>query len=134
MTDHAFTPVLYLQQNCPFCLKVRIAVLETGQADAVDLRVFVPGTPEEAAIRAELDGKLAKITFPAALFGPGEYVADSDAIVAALAERAGRRPADMPVYTAYLDAAFQPMMGLFQENKALKAAATPAGAKGFPAA
>jgi hypothetical protein len=128
MTDTSFRPILYLQQNCPFCLKVRIAVIETGQAGAVDMRVFVPGTPEERAVRAELDGKLAKITFPAAQFAPGDYVADSDAIVAELAGRAGRAPADLPVYTAYLDAAFKPMMGLFQENKALKAAATSAQA------
>lgn len=123
MTDTALRPVLYLQQNCPFCLKVRIAALETGQADAVDMRVFVQGSVEEEAIRAELDGKLAKVTFPTAQFAPSEYVADSDAIVAALADRVGRTPKDLPVYTAYLEAAFQPMMGLFHENRSLKAAA-----------
>ncbi len=107
---------------------MRIVALETGQADALDMRVFVPGTPEEQAIRAELDGKLAKITFPTAQLAPSDYVADSDAIVAALAARTGRALADLPVYNAYLEAAFQPMMGLFQENKALKAATAPAQA------
>lgn len=123
MTEARFRPVVYLQQNCPFCLKVRLAALETGLTDTLDMRLFMPGTPDEQAIRDELDGKLAKITFPAAELSAGTYVADSDAIVAALAERSGQALADLPVYNAYLTAAFQPMMGLFQENKALKATA-----------
>jgi glutaredoxin len=31
MTDTAFTPVVFLKAGCPFCLKVRLALLETGQ-------------------------------------------------------------------------------------------------------
>lgn len=123
MTEADFRPVIYLQQNCPFCLKVRLALLETGLTDTVDLRLFMPGTPEEQVIRDQLDSKLPKITFPAAELSPGAYIADSDAIVSAVAERSGKAPADLPVYNAYLIAAFQPMMGLFQENRTLKAAA-----------
>jgi hypothetical protein len=37
----AFTPVVFLKAGCPFCLKVRLALLETGQLDQVVLREFL---------------------------------------------------------------------------------------------
>lgn len=122
MTEDTFRPVLYLKQGCPFCLKVRIAVLETGWADALDIRIFIPGTSEEEAIRSELKGKLENITFPVAQLDPGYYFAESDVIVTELIKRVGRTLPDLPVYDAFLQTAFQPLMRLNQENKAFKAA------------
>lgn len=123
MSDIAFRPVIYLKEGCPFCLKVRLFLLEAGLSDSVEMRAFLPGEPEEKVIRDELYSRLEKVSFPAAEMAPGSYIADSDAIVGTLAEQAGRDPADLPVYSAYLTAALKPMMALFKENMALSAVA-----------
>lgn len=123
MTDSRFKPIVYLKQNCPFCMKVRLFLLEAGLGEAVETRNFAPGEPEEAAIRAELSPHFEKPSFPAAQLEPGRYLADSDEIVARLAAWSGRDLATMPVYRNYVDGPFAGMMRLWKENQELKAAA-----------
>ncbi len=120
MPDNSDRSVVYLKEKCPFCMKVRIALLEAGLQDKVEVRDFAPGDEREAAIRAELDGKLEKITFPAARIG-GDYIADSDAIVSRIA---GADAAGKPVLKAYLEGPFQSIMTLYKENMELKKAAS----------
>jgi hypothetical protein len=57
---------------------------------------------------------------PAAQLAPGEYVADSDAIVARLAEGADIDPAALPVLKTYTDVALNRIIQLFRENAELK--------------
>jgi glutathione S-transferase len=120
MTDTPFRPVVYLKQKCPFCMKVRIFLMESGLWDRVEIRDLVPGTPQEQAIRAELEPKLEKVSFPAAQLEPGSYMTDSDAIVGRLGELAGKDPAAMPVLGAYVEGPFQQIMQLYRENAELK--------------
>ena len=50
-------PVLFVKQTCPFCLKVRLYLLEAGLLGGVTLRVS--RTPEEEdAMKAELSPHL----------------------------------------------------------------------------
>ena len=70
MTEAAFVPTLYVKQGCPFCLKLRIFMLESGLLDTVEVREFAVGSDEEQAIRAELAPHLEKISFPTAKLGP----------------------------------------------------------------
>ncbi|MDB5685928.1 MAG: hypothetical protein JWR77_517 [Rhizorhabdus sp.] len=112
-------PVLYFNQQCPFCLKVRIFLLESGLRSAVDVREFAPGSPGEAAIRAELAPHFEKVTFPTARFGT-EYVNDSDAIIARLAASADVDPAALPVLASYKEVALGRVIQLFRENAELK--------------
>lgn len=88
---------MFLKENCPFCLKIRIFLLEAGLSSKIDIRNFVPGSEEEAAIRAELQPNLEKVSFPAAHLAQGQYITGSDEIVAILARLANRDPASMPV-------------------------------------
>jgi glutathione S-transferase len=119
MTD--FTPTVYLKEYCPFCLKVRIALLETGLADEVEIRQFSPGTAEESAIKEELAPHFEKVTFPSAQLEPGKYMNDSDAIVDAVLDEAGADRASLPVLDSYVNGAFKNMMKLYRENAELKA-------------
>lgn len=121
MTDPAFRSTLYMKQNCPFCLKVRIALLETGQQEAFAIRDFVPGTPEEEAIRAELSPQVAKVTFPTAQIAPDRYIAESDDIVALIAQQANTDTARLALYRNYVDGPLSSMMTLWRENQELKA-------------
>jgi len=118
MTD--FIPTLYIKEKCPFCLKVRIALLEAGLLDKVTVREFAPGTEEETAIKDALAPHLDKVSFPAARVEPDEYIADSDAIIADLLGKAGVDRATLPVLDAYVTGAFSGLMELYRENIALK--------------
>jgi glutaredoxin len=119
MTD-AFRPTVYLKDKCPFCMKIRIFLLESGLRDRVTVKDFTPGTDAEQQIRAEVSPHLEKVSFPAAEIAPGEFIADSDGIIARLADGASVDPAKMPVLKAYLDGPFQSIMTLFRENRELK--------------
>ncbi len=120
MTDTTFRPVVYLKAKCPFCMKVRIFLLESGLKGQVEVKDFAPGTDQEQAIRAELEPKLEKVSFPAAQTAPGRYMTDSDAIIGELAGGVGQDPAAMPVLSAYVEGPFQQIMTLFRENMELK--------------
>jgi glutathione S-transferase len=115
-----FRPVIYLKEKCPFCMKVRIFLLESGLRDSVEIKDFAAGTPREQEIRAEVAPHLEKLSFPAAQVAPGDYMADSDGIIARLAERVGQDPGQMPVLRAYIEGPFQQIMSLFRENMELK--------------
>jgi hypothetical protein len=124
MLDAAFKPVLYLKQGCPFCFKLRLFLLESGQLDAVSIREFASDTDEEKAIRAELEPHLEKVGFPAAQLAPGRYVVDSDVLVDHFARAGGADPAGLPTYQAYLAGPFQTIGRLFRENRELKSQAS----------
>lgn len=126
MPDAAFKPVLYLKQNCPFCLKVRLFLLEAGMVAEVDIRAFVPGTAQEEAIRTELSPQFEKVSFPSAQLEPGRFIAESDEIIAFLTAKSGRDPADLPVYRNYVDGIFAMSMQLWKENQELRQAAVAA--------
>ena len=49
----SFRPVVYLKEKCPFCMKVRILLLESGLQDHVEVKDFAPGADQEKAIRGE---------------------------------------------------------------------------------
>lgn len=116
-----FRPVLYLKQYCPFCLKLRLFALEADVRDRLDIRSFAAGSDEESAIRAELEGKAEKISFPMAQLVPGQYMAESDQILAQLSAMFGKDLAELPVFIDYADGAFPQMIELYKANHALKA-------------
>ncbi|RRH87717.1 glutathione S-transferase domain-containing protein [Mesorhizobium tamadayense] len=124
MTGERFKPVLYLKENCPFCLKVRIFLMESGFASEIESRDFVPGTKQEEEIRAVLQPHLEKVSFPSAELEPGRYVTESDDIVAFFAAKAGRDPKELTVYRNYVDGVFAMSMKLWKENMELKKAAS----------
>jgi glutathione S-transferase len=126
MTETPFTPVLFLKAGCPFCLKVRLFLLEAGELDRVALREFVPGTAEETEIRELLAPVVEKGSFPTAELTPGSFTTESDAIVAFFAKRAGAAPGDLPTYQSYLTGVFKNLGTLYRENINLKKRLSPA--------
>ena len=126
MTETRFKPIVYLKRNCPFCMKIRLFLLEAGMAQDVEIRDFAAGTAEEEAIRAELAPHFEKVSFPTAQLEPGRYVAESDDIISFLAAKSRRDPANMPVYRNYIDGPFALTMKLWKENLELKKAASAA--------
>ena len=120
MADTSFRPVVYLKEKCPFCLKVRIFLLESGLARDVEIREFAPGTPEEDSMKGELAPHFEKVTFPSAQVEPGHFINDSDGIVRHFADKTNADPAQMPTFSSYVGGAFQQLMNLYRENAELK--------------
>lgn len=120
MTEGNFKPIVYVKAGCPFCLKVRIMLLETGLLDKTEIREFEPGSDLEQAIRAEITPHLEKISFPAAQIAVGHFLSDSDAIVGHFAEGVKVDPATLPTLNAYIEGPFKQLGQLFMENIELK--------------
>lgn len=112
--------ILYVKEHCPFCFKVQLFLLEASLIDQVQVEQFLPGTPQEAIIRSALDSAPAKASFPTLKLADGQWIADSDAIVAHVAEVAGIDTANYPLYVEYTQSILPNLLALFKENGALK--------------
>ena len=120
MTEAAFVPTIYFKEGCPFCLKVRIFMLEARLLDTVQVREFAVGSDEEQAIRTGLAPHFEKISFSTVMLAPGEYLSDSDAIIARFAGTADVDPAKLPTFRAYSVGVMPQMMSMYRENMELK--------------
>lgn len=112
--------IVYVKEHCPFCFKVRLFLLEAGLVDQVQVEQFLPGTPQEAIIRSAVESASAKTSFPTLKLADGQWIADSDAIVAHVAEVAGIDTANYPLYIEYTQGILPILLALFKENGALK--------------
>jgi len=118
MSD-AFTPIVFVRQGCPFCLKLRLFLLEAGLSDSVKL--MEGKTPEEHQQFSDmLAEKTGKASFPTAEIAPGEYLPESDALVAHFAALSSADPEELPTYQAYVGGVMPRLQQLFRENMELK--------------
>lgn len=116
----AFRPVLYLKAGCPFCLKLRIFLLEAGLIDRFDQRTFSEGDENAEPMRAELAPHFDKVTFPVVQHEAGVFLKDSDAIIAHYAAGEGIDPASLPIFSTYAQAVLPKYMEVRRELNALK--------------
>lgn len=117
-------PVVYLKKNCPWCLKLRLFLLEADLIDSIEIRDFSPNTQQEQEVRAELGAHLDKVTFPAAQMKPGFYMRVSDDIIAYFAAAAQVVPKPMPAFKSYVEGVLKPMLHPFDEDFELKSNAS----------
>jgi glutaredoxin 2 len=109
MTSLTFIPVVYVKEDCPFCVKLRLFLLEAGLLSKVQLR----GTSveDEDASRTELRSILGKVSFPTAQIAPERYLTGSDDIVGYFAELARVNPDRLPTFKAYVEGPLQLIRG-----------------------
>ncbi len=120
MNDATSAPTIFLKNGCPFCMKVKIFLLEADLGDTVELRTFAVGSPEESAIRDELTPHFEKPTFPTMKLADGSYVNESDLIIQKLASRSNVELDTLPTFQDYATVVLPQMGKLFQENMQLK--------------
>ncbi len=119
MQEPLAKPVLFVKHGCPFCLKVRLFLLEAGLLDKVELReASIPD--EEERLRNELSAHVDKVSFPTARFGTDDYLTESDDIIARFAAVSGTQPERLPTFRAYVDGPFAQLLALYRENANLK--------------
>ncbi|NOW46664.1 glutaredoxin 2 [Novosphingobium sp. SG751A] len=102
MSSSDFRPIVYLKDRCPWCLKFRLFLLESGLRGHFDFREFVPGDDREAAIREELAPHFAKPSFPTVQIAPGIYMRESDDLIAHYAAAHGVEMDDLPTLDQYI--------------------------------
>ena len=73
MNDTVFKPIIYLQHGCPFCMKVRVFLLEAGLIDQVDIKLVEDGSEERRQVTEKLAAHLPKVGFPTAELTQGQY-------------------------------------------------------------
>ena len=87
MSTRTEKPVLFVKHECPFCLKVRLYLLEAGLIDSVTLRES-RSPEEEKVMRAELEPHLDKVSYPT-LRVDDSYMTESDDIITRFAREGG---------------------------------------------
>lgn len=120
MNEKIATALLYAKENCPFCLKVRLFLLESGLAHQVEIMEFSPGSPEEAIVRGAVTKASGDASFPTLKLPDGVLIQDSDAIVAHFAAAGRIDPADLALYTSYTKGVMPKLRALYTENMDLK--------------
>lgn len=118
MSTRTEKPVLFVKHECPFCLKVRLYLLEAGLLDSVTLRES-HSPEEEKTLRAELEPHLDKVSYPTLRLGDS-YMTESDDIIARFAREGGPAPAQLPTFQAYVEGPFKQLLALYKENAELK--------------
>jgi hypothetical protein len=121
MTTPDFRPIAYMKDGCPWCLKFRLFLLEAGLLGQFDLREFVPGDAREEAIRAELGAHFEKPTFPTVQIAPGEFMRESDDLIAHYAAQFGVDVGHLLVFDQYVRGPIARMAQLRAEIAQLKA-------------
>jgi len=111
-------PTAYLKRSCPFCLKLRIALTEAGQADRLRYVVFDDGDETHLRLRGEMEQAGQQPSFPAVEFEPGRYTTGTDDLIARFVDE----PGALPLLRYYEEGVFQSVGRMFRELRELKAA------------
>ena len=120
MTDTDFKPVVYLLQGCPFCMKLRVFLLEAGVIDQVEIRLLAQDSDALRHARETLAMHLPKVGFPTVETSPGQYLAESDAIIDWFATRASIDVSTLLTFQDFVGGMFAGHVALFRENMTLK--------------
>ena len=101
-----FMPVIFLKAGCPYCFKLRLALLEAGLSDRVRFQEFEADTPEESLIRTQLSRHFFALSFPAAEIAPGQFEKGSDALIQHFLEHSGKTGTQLVTLQAYIEGPF----------------------------
>lgn len=103
-------PVIYLKQGCAFCFKLRLALLEAGMLDSVELIEFAEGTDEQTQIRDKLSSVLEDLSFPAAEVQPGKFIKGSDTLIEYFFDQQGLEAEALPTLQSYIHGPFAQLL------------------------
>lgn len=122
MADPIFRPKILVLEGCPFCTKALVFLGEAGLLDQFDLVRLKQGSDELAAARELLGRHLEKVGFPTVEVAPGEYLADSDAIIEKYGDAAKVDRSTLRAFDFYVSTLMPNVNRLYKENMELKKA------------
>ena len=121
MTDQSKTTA-YLKRTCPYCLKLRIFLTETGLDDQFDYQIFDDGDETHKTLRARMETQGLQPSFPAVENADGTLTTGTDDLINRFAKDAGEDPSRLPLLDYYSRGVFKRQGEMFHELKALKEA------------
>ncbi|MBX5212150.1 glutathione S-transferase N-terminal domain-containing protein [Rhizobium sp. NZLR11] len=113
-------PSVYLLHGCPFCMKLRLFLLEANLIDKVDIQLVKSGSEELRHVKEKLAVHLPKVGFPTVELTPEQYMAESDDIIAWFTKRAGIDIETLPTFQDFVSGIFDRYLGMYRENMQLK--------------
>lgn len=118
MTDTSFRPTLYLLDICPFCFKVQMFLAETGRSGDFNIVSVSEDSPEKSSVREKLSQHFEKVTFPTVETAPGQFLNESDTIIAHFAGETDVN--SLPAYALYEKTILPELNRLWKENLEMK--------------
>jgi len=111
----AFKAQAHVKTNCPFSFKFRLFVTEAGLEDHVAFNVLDVLAPGHGADKAALRDRIGHAhTFPVVEIAPGEFMDDSDALIAYFAKAHGIDTAKLATLAFYRDGLFPTFLEMFR--------------------
>lgn len=101
-----FTPLIYMKKGCPFCFKLRLALLEANLLHGVELKEFGEGSAELAEFKKEHSSRYERVSFPIAEIENERFLQGSDELIDHLLSPKNIDPASLPTLQAYIHGPF----------------------------
>ena len=109
-----FKPKAYVKTNCPFSFKVRLFAVEAGLADQIDFVELDVDAAGHAKDKMDLRNRIGRAhTFPVAEIADGQFLEDSDALIAHFAKRHGVDETQMAALNFYRNGLFETFLEMF---------------------
>lgn len=109
-----FIPTAYVKTNCPYSFKFRLFMTEAGLLDQIAFEPMDPTSDGYAEKRAAVGERIGHDpVFPLVEIAPGEFLSDSDAMIAHFAAKHGVDADALPTLQFYKEGLFVTFLELF---------------------
>jgi glutathione S-transferase len=122
MSESSYVARTWLKRTCPFSFKFLLFMTEAGLLDQIKVIPCAPEDEDFEQVRSDLaEATGGKASFPTVEVEPGNFMTESDDLINYYAEKAGVGEQDFPVLEFYRAGLFERVLGLYRENRDLKA-------------
>jgi len=101
-----FIPTIYMKKGCPFCFKLRLALLEANLLHGVELKEFEEGSAELTEFKKEHSTRYESVSFPIAEIENERFLQGSDELIDHLLNPKNIDSASLPTLQAYIHGPF----------------------------
>ena len=109
-----FLPKAYVKTNCPFSFKFRLFAVEAGLADQIDYVELDVDAPSHAKDKMDLRTRVGRAhTFPIVEISDGEFMEDSDALIAHFSKQNGINEENLAALRFYRNGLFPTFLEMF---------------------
>lgn len=101
-----FTPTVYMKKGCPFCFKLRLALLEANLLRGVELKEFEEGSVELAEFKEQHSFGFERVSFPIAEIENERFLQGADELTDHFLRPKNIEPDSLPTLQAYIHGPF----------------------------
>ncbi|MEL4378452.1 hypothetical protein [Brucella cytisi] len=104
--QNIFGPTIYMKKACPFCFKLRLALLEANLLPGVELKEFEEGSAEMAAFKEQHSRTKRRVSFPIAEVEKERFLQGADELIDHFLRPNNINPHSLPTLQAYIHGPF----------------------------